>query len=131
MRADFGRGYLEMISLASFRFSFVNLILHPGCIGSFRSSNAESANLSLRNEPIHPLLRSFSTRSFHMSTKSSVDLAHDRVDGADYRDAVGDEPVLHQMGHRLEVDEARAPHMHAVGGGGSVADHVDAEFTTG
>src|SRR5947209_19778404 len=59
---------------------------------------------------------------------SAVHFAEDRVDAADHRDQVGDEPPLRHQGQRLQVDEGGRAHVDPVGLAAPVADDVEADL---
>ena len=56
--------------------------------------------------------------------RSLVDAAHDRVERGHDGHRVGDQVVLHQHAHQLEVDERRVVDLHPERLVGPVADHV-------
>src|SRR5690242_6608378 len=57
-----------------------------------------------------------------------VYLSQHNVNAADGGDHIGDEPAFAHFGQRLQVHIRGRAHVHAVGLGGAVADHVVAHF---
>src|SRR4051794_9875397 len=57
-------------------------------------------------------------------TRSLVDAAHDGVEGGHDRHRVGDEVVLHQHPHELEMDERRVVDLHPERLVGPIGDRV-------
>src|SRR5438045_6468158 len=60
-----------------------------------------------------------------------VHFAHDRVDGRDDGDAVGDQAAPHHVGEGLQVDERRRPDVQAVRTGAAVGNDVAAQLAPG